>query len=132
MWAGLTDRGEAAVVIECRRCGGLTISETVIKLRRSLFGFRETRLQGAYCAACKLSVPLEDQPTAQSMTVEAGPRLQPRLVYPTKAARLADGARSRQLHGAYSFAFAAAKWRMAIEISRPSARPSSNDCSPMR
>jgi hypothetical protein len=26
--------------------------ETVIKLRRSLFGFRETRSPGAYCAAC--------------------------------------------------------------------------------
>jgi hypothetical protein len=56
------------VAIECRRCGGLTISETVIKLRRSLFGFRETRLQGAYCAACKLSVPIESQPAIQSKT----------------------------------------------------------------
>jgi hypothetical protein len=26
--------------------------ETVIKLRRSVFGLRETRSQGAYCAVC--------------------------------------------------------------------------------
>lgn len=33
--------------------------ETVIKLRRGLLGFSETRSQGAYCATCKLSVPIE-------------------------------------------------------------------------
>lgn len=48
------------MTIECKRCGGPTMSETVIKLRRSVIGFRETRWQGAYCAACKLSVPMHD------------------------------------------------------------------------
>jgi hypothetical protein len=44
------------------------MSETVIKLRRSLLGFRETRSQGAYCAACRLSVPIENHSAMQSGT----------------------------------------------------------------
>jgi hypothetical protein len=35
------------------------MAETMIKLRRSILGFRETRSQGAYCATCKLSVPMQ-------------------------------------------------------------------------
>ncbi len=45
--------------MDCKRCGGSMMPETVIKLRRSLFGFRETRSQGAYCWACKLVCPLK-------------------------------------------------------------------------
>jgi hypothetical protein len=43
------------MAIECTRCGGPTMSETVIKPRRSVLGFHETRSQGAYCETCKLS-----------------------------------------------------------------------------
>lgn len=43
-------------MIECNRCGGPTMSETVVKLRRGIVGFRETRWQGAYCAGCGQSV----------------------------------------------------------------------------
>jgi hypothetical protein len=49
------------MAIECERCGGPTMLETVIKLRRGHLGFRETRSQGAYCATCKRSVPIENQ-----------------------------------------------------------------------
>jgi hypothetical protein len=48
------------MTIECKRCGGPTMLETVIKLRCGILGFRETRSQGAYCATCKLSVPIEN------------------------------------------------------------------------
>jgi hypothetical protein len=48
------------MAIECKRCGGSTTLETVIKLRRGLFGFRETRSQGAYCATCKLSGSIDN------------------------------------------------------------------------
>jgi hypothetical protein len=47
------------MAIECKWCGGPTMLETVIKLRRRILGFRETRSQAAYCATCKLSVPME-------------------------------------------------------------------------
>lgn len=47
------------MAIECRRCGGPTMLETVIKLRRGVLGFRETRSQGGYCPVCRLSVPIE-------------------------------------------------------------------------
>ena len=51
------------MAIECKRCGGPTMLETVIKLRRGVLGFRGTRSQGGYCATCKLSVPIENHPT---------------------------------------------------------------------
>jgi hypothetical protein len=44
--------------IEWKRCGGPTMSETVIKLRRGVLCIRETRSHGGYCATCKLSVPI--------------------------------------------------------------------------
>ena len=53
------------MAIECKRCGGPTMSETVIKLRHSIRGFGETRSQGGYCATCKLSVPIENQAAKQ-------------------------------------------------------------------
>jgi len=49
-------------MMECERCGGPTMPETVIKLRRSFLGFRETRFQGAYCMTCKIGMPVMDQP----------------------------------------------------------------------
>jgi hypothetical protein len=45
--------------MECKQCGGPMMLETVIKLRRGFVGLRETRSCGAYCAACKISVPME-------------------------------------------------------------------------
>src|SRR5690349_7354732 len=48
-------------MVQCRQCGGPMMSETVIKLRRGWFGFRETRSQGAYCATCKIGVLIEPQ-----------------------------------------------------------------------
>jgi hypothetical protein len=54
------------MAIECTRCGGLMMSETVIKLRRGVLGYRETRFQGAYCATCRLSVPVECPSRAQA------------------------------------------------------------------
>ena len=66
------------MAIECQRCGGPTMLETIIKLRRGLLGFRETRSPGAYCATCKLSVPLENPAaTRPSITIHGRPR--PRL-----------------------------------------------------
>jgi hypothetical protein len=47
------------MAVECERCGGLTMAETVITLRRRIFGFHETRSHAAYCASCKLSVPTQ-------------------------------------------------------------------------
>ena len=46
--------------MECERCGHSMMQETVIRLRRSLFGFRETRLPGAYCWGCKAGAVLEE------------------------------------------------------------------------
>src|SRR5271166_2976149 len=51
------DRGKRAM--ECKRCGGAMMPETVIELRRGVLGFRETRYRGAYCATCKIGVPVE-------------------------------------------------------------------------
>jgi hypothetical protein len=41
------------------------MAETVIKLRRSLFGFRETRFQGAYCAPCGIGVTIDSLPAVR-------------------------------------------------------------------
>ena len=60
------------MAIECKRCGGPTMSETVIKLRRSLLGLREARSQGAYCATCKLSAPIDNQTATRSGTAING------------------------------------------------------------
>jgi hypothetical protein len=48
--------------MECKRCGGPMMPETVIKLRRSLIGFRETRSAGAYCVTCRIGVSVESHP----------------------------------------------------------------------
>jgi hypothetical protein len=45
--------------MNCNRCGHPMMLETVIKLRRSIIGFKETRSQGAYCLTCRISVPIE-------------------------------------------------------------------------
>jgi hypothetical protein len=62
MSAVLKDNRRRDMAIECKRCDGPTMSETVIKLRRGALGIRETRSQGGYCATCKLSVPMETPP----------------------------------------------------------------------
>jgi hypothetical protein len=66
------------MTIECKRCGGPTMMETVIKLRRGILGFRETRSQGGYCVTCRLSVPMEDPATMRPSTAVNG-RLRPGL-----------------------------------------------------
>jgi hypothetical protein len=69
MSAALNDNRRRDMAIECKRCGGPTMPETVIKLRRGLLGFHETRWQGGYCATCRLSalaklgcLPVSDRP----------------------------------------------------------------------
>jgi hypothetical protein len=51
--------------MECKRCGGPMMLETVIKLRHSFIGFRETRSAGAYCGTCKIGVAVESCPSAR-------------------------------------------------------------------
>jgi hypothetical protein len=70
--------------MECKRCGAPMMLETVIKLRRSVFGFRETRSRGAYCATCKIAVPVESHKTVldPSMAVTARPRKRIRGLVP--------------------------------------------------
>ena len=48
------------MAMACKRCGGPAMAETVIRLRRGLLGLRETRVEGMYCTACKLSSPVEN------------------------------------------------------------------------
>jgi hypothetical protein len=63
------------MTIECKRCGGPTMSETVVKLRRGILGFRETRSQGTYCPTCKLSVPMESHAAMRpSVAISGRPR----------------------------------------------------------
>jgi hypothetical protein len=57
--------------MECKRCGGSMMLETVIKLRRSFIGFRETRSQGAYCATCKIGAPIENHQPATHRAIAA-------------------------------------------------------------
>jgi hypothetical protein len=57
---------------ECERCGDPTMSETTIKLRCSVLGFRETRSQGRYCPTCKLSVSMENHATVRPSALSDG------------------------------------------------------------
>jgi hypothetical protein len=66
------------MAIECKRCGGSTMLETVIKLRRGVLGFREARSHGGYCATCKLSVPIEN-PAAMRPSIAIRDRPRPGL-----------------------------------------------------
>ena len=66
------------MAIECRRCGGPTMRETVIQLRRGILGLRETRWQGGYCAVCKVSVPM-DSPATVRPAIAVGRRPSPGL-----------------------------------------------------
>jgi len=50
--------------MECTQCGGPMMPETVIALRRSFIGFRETRSRGAYCPSCRIGVPMEGHQSA--------------------------------------------------------------------
>jgi hypothetical protein len=78
IWSNVSadeDNRRQEMAIECTRCGGPTMSETVIKLRRSVLGFLETRSQGAYCATCKLSAPVETPSAPRPPTrINARPR----------------------------------------------------------
>jgi ssDNA-binding Zn-finger/Zn-ribbon topoisomerase 1 len=76
--AALNDNRRRDMAIECRRCGGPTMSETLIKLRRGVFGFRETRSQGGYCPTCRLSVPMESHATMR-LPLAISDRLRPGL-----------------------------------------------------
>jgi hypothetical protein len=71
--------------MECNRCGGPMMLETVIKLRRRLVGFRETRSQGAYCATCKIGVPVANDQSAtfQPTALITRPRRSARELWPT-------------------------------------------------
>ena len=58
--------------MNCSRCGDLMCPEMVIRLRRTLFGLRHSRCQGAYCASCKISIVLEEidpPPTVRARAV---------------------------------------------------------------
>src|SRR5271166_746098 len=44
------------------RSPSIAMLETVIELRRGVLGFRETRSRGAYCATCKIGVPVGTHP----------------------------------------------------------------------
>lgn len=48
------------MAMECKRCGGPAMAETVIRLRRGLLGLRETRMEGMYCTACRVSSPVKN------------------------------------------------------------------------
>jgi hypothetical protein len=48
------------------------MAETVIMLRRGVLGFHETRSQGAYCATCKLSVPMDNPVAARPSIASSG------------------------------------------------------------
>jgi hypothetical protein len=78
MSAVLNDNRRRDMAIECKRCGGPTMLETVIKLRRGVLSFRETRSQGAHCVTCKLNVPIETSPTMRS-PIAIGGRPRPGL-----------------------------------------------------
>jgi hypothetical protein len=64
--------GRRDMAIECSRCGGPTMSETMIKLRRGILGLRETRSQGGYCPTCRLSVPIENHLTMRPPVAISG------------------------------------------------------------
>ena len=61
--------------MDCKYCGDPMCPETVIRLRRTLFGLRASRFRGAYCACCKISVVLGevDAPSASRASVVRRP-----------------------------------------------------------
>jgi hypothetical protein len=61
--------------MQCKRCGGSTMTETVIKLRRSVLGLRETRSLGAYCPMCQVGMPIENHPAVAYQGNALAPRL---------------------------------------------------------
>ncbi len=65
--------------MKCKRCGGAMMPETVITLRRSVFGLRETRSQGAYCAACGIGWPADSDPAAAAQPAAALARIRGRI-----------------------------------------------------
>jgi hypothetical protein len=72
MSTGLNDNRRRNMAIECKLCSGPTMLETVIKLRRGVLGFPETRSQGGYCPTCRLSVPMESHATMRPPITTSG------------------------------------------------------------
>jgi hypothetical protein len=79
--------------MQCKRCGGGVMPETVIKLRRSVFGLRETRSQGAYCAACGIGWPADSDAVAAPQPAAVSPRFRTGLAGVWPALRLSGVAR---------------------------------------
>jgi hypothetical protein len=78
MSAVLNDNRTWDMASERSRHRIMIILETVIKLRRGLLGFRETRSQGGYCSTGTLSVPTESYATERPAVAIDG-RLHPGL-----------------------------------------------------
>ena len=57
--------------MNCQHCGDPMCPETVIRLRRTLFGLRESRFQGAYCACCKISIVLGEGDAPAALQAKA-------------------------------------------------------------
>lgn len=79
--------------MNCRCCGDLMCPETVIRVRRTLFGLRHSRHQGAYCAGCKISIVLGETDTPSTLRARAvqpvGPGWWRPLLGPSKLASMA-------------------------------------------
>jgi hypothetical protein len=68
--------------MECKRCSGAMMQETVIKLRRGFLGFRETRFAGAYCMTCRIGVAVDGAAPAKRqrpLTIPSRGITRPRL-----------------------------------------------------
>jgi hypothetical protein len=79
--------------MQCKRCGGAMMPETVIKLQRSVFGWRETRSQGAYCASCGIGCPVDSVLAAAPPSAAIFARLRSRITDFRRARRLSGAAR---------------------------------------
>ncbi len=53
--------------MRCAHCDQLMRPETVIRLHRRFGRIRATQSQAAYCATCKLSVPLACAPASPAL-----------------------------------------------------------------
>ena len=63
--------------MNCTYCGDLMGPETVIRVRRTLFGLRHSRYQGAYCAGCKISIVVGETDTPSALRARAGLSVSP-------------------------------------------------------
>ena len=81
--------------MNCDHCGDPICPETVIRLRRTLFGLRESRFQGAYCACCKISIVMgeDDAPStvrAQAVRKTISARWWGSLLAPSRSGSMAE------------------------------------------